>query len=44
MLDNPCREDLPGAGLTNVTATYINMLGFEAPDFYEPSLITTDNP
>ncbi|KAL6782316.1 GPM1A [Auxenochlorella protothecoides x Auxenochlorella symbiontica] len=38
------REDLPGAGLTNVTATYINMLGFEAPDFYEPSLITTDKP
>ena len=26
-------------GLTNVTATFLNLLGFEAPDFYEPSLI-----
>lgn len=37
-----CRTDLKNAGLANVTATYMNMLGFEAPAFYEPSLITTD--
>jgi len=36
------REDLPGAGLANVTATFMNLLGFEAPPFYEPSLLTTD--
>lgn len=36
------REDLPEAGLTNVTATFINLLGFEAPEFYEPTLIETD--
>lgn len=35
------REDLPKAGLANITATYINLLGYEAPSFYEPSLITT---
>lgn len=35
------RDDLPTAGLANITATYINLLGFEAPDFYQPSLITT---
>ena len=28
-----------GAGLANVTATFLNLLGFEAPAFYEPSLI-----
>lgn len=33
------RTDLPLAGLANVTATYINLLGFHAPDDYEPSLI-----
>lgn len=26
-------------GLTNVTATFLNLLGFESPDFYEKSLI-----
>ncbi len=26
-------------GITNVTATFLNLLGFEAPDFYEKSLI-----
>lgn len=35
------REDLPDAGLTNVTATFINLLGFEAPGFYQPSLVTS---
>ncbi len=24
-----CRGDLPGAGLANVTATFLNLLGFE---------------
>jgi 2,3-bisphosphoglycerate-independent phosphoglycerate mutase len=33
------REDLPQAGLANITATYINLLGFEAPEQYQPSLI-----
>lgn len=34
------RTDLPLAGLANVTATFINLLGFEAPEGYEPTLIT----
>jgi 2,3-bisphosphoglycerate-independent phosphoglycerate mutase len=33
------REDLPEAGLANVTATYISLLGFKAPELYQPSLI-----
>ncbi|CAI5953115.1 unnamed protein product [Closterium sp. NIES-65] len=33
------RQDMPNAGLANVTATYINLLGFEAPEGYEPSLL-----
>jgi 2,3-bisphosphoglycerate-independent phosphoglycerate mutase len=33
------RRDLPGAGLANVAATFINLHGFEAPWDYEPSLI-----
>ncbi|KAK7202302.1 2,3-bisphosphoglycerate-independent phosphoglycerate mutase [Novymonas esmeraldas] len=37
------RTDLPMAGLANVTATYINMLGFEAPEDYEPSLIHVEH-
>ena len=36
------RQDLPKAGLCNITATFINLLGFNAPADYEPSLITTD--
>lgn len=32
-------KGLESAGLTNVTATFLNLLGFEAPEFYEPSLI-----
>ncbi|KAI7842857.1 hypothetical protein COHA_003475 [Chlorella ohadii] len=35
------RDDLPQAGLANVTATFLNLLGFQAPDFYKPTLITT---
>lgn len=35
------KSDLPNAGLANITATYINLLGLEAPAFYQPSLITT---
>ncbi|KAL2649803.1 hypothetical protein R1flu_017931 [Riccia fluitans] len=33
------RSDLPSAGLANVTATYMNLLGFEAPADYEPTLL-----
>jgi hypothetical protein len=33
-------SDMPG-GLANVTATYINLLGLEAPAMYEPSLLST---
>lgn len=35
------KTDLPDAGLANITATYINLLGLEAPADYKPSLITT---
>lgn len=34
----------PGAGLANVAATVFNLLGFEAPADYEPSLISFDDP
>ena len=33
------RTDLPNAGLANVTATYLNLVGFEAPATKEASLI-----
>jgi 2,3-bisphosphoglycerate-independent phosphoglycerate mutase len=33
------RDDLPDAGLANVTATIFNLMGFEAPADYEPSLL-----
>ncbi|BBN04985.1 2,3-bisphosphoglycerate-independent phosphoglycerate mutase [Marchantia polymorpha subsp. ruderalis] len=33
------RKDLPNGGLANVAATTLNLLGFEAPADYEPSLI-----
>jgi len=33
------KDTLENAGLANITATYINLLGFEAPSMYEPSLI-----
>jgi 2,3-bisphosphoglycerate-independent phosphoglycerate mutase len=33
------RQDLPRAGLANVAGTALNLLGFEAPDDYEPSLL-----
>ncbi|GMH39914.1 hypothetical protein BSKO_07818 [Bryopsis sp. KO-2023] len=33
------RKDLPDAGLANITATSINLLGYKAPEFYEPSLV-----
>jgi 2,3-bisphosphoglycerate-independent phosphoglycerate mutase len=33
------RSDLPDAGLANITATFLNLLGFKEPEFYEPSLI-----
>eukprot|EP00850_Spirogloea_muscicola_P014523 SM000105S13868 [mRNA] locus=s105:140737:143913:- [translate_table: standard] len=33
------RTDLSEAGLANVAATFINLLGFEAPEDYEPTMI-----
>ena len=33
------REDLPNAGLANITGTYLNLLGFKTPAHMEPSLI-----
>lgn len=33
------RKDLPNGGLANVASTIINLLGFKAPEEYEPSLI-----
>ncbi len=32
-------RDVSGAGLANVAATVITLLGYEAPDDYEPSLV-----
>lgn len=33
------REDLPEGGLANVAATVMNLMGFEAPARYQPSLV-----
>ncbi|MBM4201324.1 MAG: 2,3-bisphosphoglycerate-independent phosphoglycerate mutase, partial [Gammaproteobacteria bacterium] len=33
------RDDLAAPGLSNVAATILNLLGFEAPADYDPSLI-----
>jgi len=33
------RQDLSVAGLSNLAATLLNLLGFEAPEDYDPSLI-----
>ncbi|KAF5836413.1 phosphoglycerate mutase [Dunaliella salina] len=33
------RDDLPKAGLANITATMFSLLGLQAPSHYEPSLI-----
>jgi len=33
------RRDLPAPGLSNVAATVLNLLGFESPADYDPSLI-----
>jgi 2,3-bisphosphoglycerate-independent phosphoglycerate mutase len=33
------RDDLATAGLSNVAATILNLLGYEAPAGYDPSLI-----
>jgi len=35
-------DSVPKAGLANVTATYMNLMGFEAPASYEPSLLAFD--
>jgi 2,3-bisphosphoglycerate-independent phosphoglycerate mutase len=36
------RQDLPDAGLANIAATVLQLLGYEAPDDYEPSLLTPE--
>ncbi|KDD73823.1 metalloenzyme superfamily protein, partial [Helicosporidium sp. ATCC 50920] len=33
------RDDLPDAGLANVAATVFNLLGYEAPDHMQPSVL-----
>ncbi|MEC4749251.1 2,3-bisphosphoglycerate-independent phosphoglycerate mutase [Methylomicrobium sp. Wu6] len=33
------RQDVPAPGLSNLAATVLNLLGFEAPQDYDPSLI-----
>ena len=33
------RDDLPNAGLANITGTYLNLLGFTTPSHMEASLI-----
>ena len=35
------RDDLPDAGLANVAATLLELLGYQAPEEYEPSLLKT---
>ncbi len=37
--DISLREDLPNAGLANIAATILHLSGFDAPNFYEPSLL-----
>lgn len=34
------RDDAPDGGLANVAATVMNLLGFQAPSLYKPSLVT----
>ncbi|MCB1740490.1 MAG: 2,3-bisphosphoglycerate-independent phosphoglycerate mutase, partial [Gammaproteobacteria bacterium] len=36
------RSDLPEAGLGNVASTLLELLGYRAPEAYDPSLIVTD--
>lgn len=35
-------DDFPKAGLANITATFINLMGFQAPEAYVPSLLAFD--
>ena len=35
------RNDLPEAGLANITATYLNLMGFQTPSNMEPSLLAS---
>jgi len=37
------RNDVEHAGLANVTATYLNLLGFAAPEGWAPSLLRVDS-
>jgi 2,3-bisphosphoglycerate-independent phosphoglycerate mutase len=34
-----CMADIKAKGLSNVAATLLNLLGYEKPDEYDPSLI-----
>ena len=36
------RDDLPKAGLANVAATLLELLGYQPPEDYEPSLLKTN--
>ena len=43
-LDRQLRlRDLPRAGLSNVAATALNLLGYQAPDDYDPSLLASND-
>jgi 2,3-bisphosphoglycerate-independent phosphoglycerate mutase len=35
------RDDLPEAGLANITGTYLNLMGYQAPSNMEASLLAT---
>ena len=35
------RTDLPDAGLANITATFMNLMGYQAPDCMVPSLLAS---
>ena len=36
------RQDLPDAGLTNLAATLLQLLGYQAPEGYQPSLLVQE--
>lgn len=36
------RDDLPNAGLANVTATALNLMGYEAPAHMQPSCVVAE--
>ena len=36
------RQDLPNAGLANIAATLLELLGYQAPEDYQPSLLSQE--